>query len=68
MIFDGFSVSLDFTVPHTTCLRLLSFSINSSSVCKMKQKRHNSNIKPELIILMDALRFKKIGFRLILAN
>ena len=68
MIFDGFSVSLDFTVPHTTCLRLLNVSISSSSACKIKQKRHNSNIKPELIILMDSLRFKKNRFRLILAN
>ena len=36
MIFDEFTASLDFTVPHTTCLRLLNaVSINSTSVCKI---------------------------------
>ena len=29
MIFDGFTASLNFTVPHTSCLRLLNVSINS---------------------------------------
>ena len=59
MIFDGFSASLETTVLHTTCLRLLNVSINSTSACKIKQKHHDSNIKPELITLMDALSFEK---------
>ena len=59
MIFDGFTASLEITVLHTTCLRLLNVSINSTSACKIKQKHHDSNIKPELITLMDALSFKK---------
>ena len=58
-MFDGLTASLDFTVPHTTCLRLLNVSINSTSACKIKQKHHDSNINPELITLMDALSFKK---------
>ena len=29
MIFDEFTASLDFTVSHTSCLRLLNVSFNS---------------------------------------
>ena len=59
MIFDGFTASLEITVLHATCLHLLNVSINSTSACKIKQKHHDSNIKPELITLMDALSFEK---------
>ena len=31
MIFDEFTASLDFTVPHTTCLRLLNALITNST-------------------------------------